>query len=153
MYRNSFNVLAAAILSGQRQPLRVSISNRNDRNLIVTGHSYPRRPVLDTGLGFPWSAHLDIRRYGKGRLDLHHSEPLSRRVGHHPAETGSTHVADFGKKWLVYAERHGETVSAIAREKLIKKCRREWKSALIKAEYPHWSDFWNLWFPGGEAEG
>jgi hypothetical protein len=95
MYRNSFNVLAAAILSGQRQPLRVSISNRNDRNLIVTGHSYPRRPVLDTGLGFPWSAHL----------------------------------------------------------KLIKKCRREWKSALIKAEYPHWSDFWNLWFPGGEAEG
>jgi putative endonuclease len=41
---------------------------------------------------------------------------------------------------LVYAERHDEIEPAIARERLVKKWRREWKFALIEAENPDWRD-------------
>ena len=78
---------------------------------------------------------------------------LVQRAGQHRAGTGSTHVADFGKKRLIYAEQHEDIVSAIAREKLVKKWRRAWKFALIEADNPDCSDVWDLWFPGGNAEG
>ena len=53
---------------------------------------------------------------------------LIRRVWQHREREGSTHVADFAKARLVYAERHEEIELAIAREKLVKKWRREWSS-------------------------
>ncbi|HQV02084.1 MULTISPECIES: GIY-YIG nuclease family protein [unclassified Novosphingobium] len=82
---------------------------------------------------------------------------LIRRVWHHREGTGSIHVADFNKKRLVYAERHAEIEPAIAREKLVKKWRREWKFALIEKENPDWLDLWDLWYPNevaseGDAE-
>jgi putative endonuclease len=73
-----------------------------------------RRPVLDTGLGFPCNL-------------------------------------TFGKTRLVYAERHDEIEPAIAREKLVKKWRREWKFALVEAENPDWLDLWDQWYPAVEA--
>jgi putative endonuclease len=72
---------------------------------------------------------------------------LMRRVFQHREGTGSIHVADFGKKRLVYAERQDDISSAIAREKLVKKWRREWKFALIEADNPDWCDLWDVWFP------
>ncbi len=60
---------------------------------------------------------------------------------------GSTHVLDFNKTRLVYVERHDEIVPAIAREKLVKKWRREWKFALIEVDNPDWRDLWDEWFP------
>jgi len=50
------------------------------------------------------------------------------------------HVRDFDKTRLVYAERHEDIEPAIAREKLVKKWRREWKFALIEAANPAWLD-------------
>ncbi|BEU99718.1 GIY-YIG nuclease family protein [Novosphingobium olei] len=52
---------------------------------------------------------------------------LIRRVGQHREGAGSLHARDFGKARLVYAERHEDIEAAIAREKLVKKWRREWK--------------------------
>ena len=49
----------------------------------------------------------------------------------------------------VYAERHDEIEPAIAREKLVKKWRREWKFALIEADNPDWLDLWEQWNPPG----
>ena len=43
---------------------------------------------------------------------------LLRRVQQHREGAGSIHAADFGKMRLVYAERHDEIETAIAREKL-----------------------------------
>ena len=63
---------------------------------------------------------------------------LIRRVWQHREDEGSIHVKDFGKTRLVYAERHEEIEPAIAREKLVKKWRREWKFALIEADNPDW---------------
>ena len=70
-----------------------------------------------------------------------------RRVQQHRAGTGSKHVADFDKTRLVYVERHDTIEAAIAREKLVKRWRREWKFALIEADNPEWRDLWGLWFP------
>ena len=78
---------------------------------------------------------------------------LTRRVWQHREGAGSNHVADFQKLRLVYAERHEEIEPAIAREKLVKKWRREWKFALIEAENPDWLDLWEQWYPAsGGAE-
>jgi putative endonuclease len=65
---------------------------------------------------------------------------------------GSAHVADFGKLRLVYAERHAEIGTAIRREKLVKRWKRDWKFALIEAENPEWRDLWDDWFPAGPEQ-
>jgi putative endonuclease len=65
---------------------------------------------------------------------------------------GSQHVRDFNKRRLVYVERHEDIEQAIAREKLVKKWRREWKFALIEADNPDWDDLWDRWFASGVAE-
>ena len=75
------------------------------------------------------------------------------RIYRHREGTGSRHVADFRKTRLVYVERHDEIVQAIAREKLVKKWRRDWKFALIEAENPDWEDLWKRWFGAGLEEG
>ena len=62
------------------------------------------------------------------------------RAQQHRKGEGSTHVADFHKTRLVYAERHEQIAFAIAREKLVKKWKREWKLALIEANNPDWND-------------
>jgi len=49
-------------------------------------------------------------------------------------------VLDTG---LVYVERHDTMEGAIAREKLVKKWRREWKFALIQADNPDGTIFGN----------
>lgn len=76
---------------------------------------------------------------------------LLRRVYQHREGSGSVHVADYNKTRLVYAERHEEIAYAIAREKLVKKWKREWKFALIEAENPDWRDLWDEWFAGNNG--
>ena len=68
------------------------------------------------------------------------------RVYQHREGTGSRHVADFLKTRFVYVERHDTIEGTIAREKLVKKWRREWKFALIEADNPEWADLWAQWF-------
>jgi putative endonuclease len=62
-------------------------------------------------------------------------------------------VADFGKTRLVDAEHHADITFAIAREKLIKKWKRDWKFALIEVENPDWRDLWDDWFPADVGQG
>ena len=50
---------------------------------------------------------------------------LAARVWQHRNGEGSQHVAETGKTMLVYAERHDDIEAALAREKLVKKWRRE----------------------------
>jgi putative endonuclease len=70
-----------------------------------------------------------------------------RRVQQHREGKGSRHVLDFDKTRLVYVERHDEIVLAIAREKLVKKWKREWKFVLIEADNPDWRDLLDDWIP------
>ena len=94
--------------------------------------------------------YIMANRYRGGMYDGVTSD-LIRRVWQHREGEGSIHVADFAKTRLVYAERHEEIEPAIAREKLVKKWRREWKFALIEADNPDWLDLWEQWFPAEVA--
>ena len=82
----------------------------------------------------------------RGGLYVGVTADIIRRVHQHREGTGSIHVRDYGKTRLVYAECHAEIVPAIAREKLLKKWKREWKFALIEADNPDWRDLWDEWF-------
>ena len=82
----------------------------------------------------------------RGGLYVGVTADLIRRIHQHREGTGSIHVRDYGKTRLVYAERHEEIEPAIAREKLVKKWKREWKFALIEADNPDWHDLWDEWF-------
>ena len=83
--------------------------------------------------------YIMANRY-RGGMYVGVTADLIRRVYQHREGSGSIHVADFNKKLMVYAERHDEIEPAIAREKLVKKWRREWKFALIEADNPDWRD-------------
>ena len=85
------------------------------------------------------------KRY-RGGMYVGVTADLVRRVHQHREGTGSRHVVHFAKTGVVYAERHGEIEPAIAREKLVKKWRRESKFALIEADNPEWLDLWDTWF-------
>ena len=56
-------------------------------------------------------------------------------------------VEGFTQKYrvhtLVYYELHQDMRSAIAREKRIKKWRRQWKLALIEQTNPDWRDLYD----------
>jgi putative endonuclease len=43
-------------------------------------------------------------------------------------------------KLLVYFEQHGSVEEAIAREKTVKRWRRDWKISMIERDNPHWQD-------------
>jgi putative endonuclease len=147
------------------QPGPASLPNRTQSEKLH------RRPVLDTGLGSPLLAGLAFAcgiglclrawQYGemekggwvyimanrfRGGMYVGVTSDLIRRVLQHREGHGSVHVADFAKTRLIYAERHDEILPAIAREKLVKKWKREWKSASIEADNPDWRDLWDEWF-------
>ena len=56
-------------------------------------------------------------------------------------------IEGFAKKYgvhlLVYYELCDDIVSAITREKQIKKWNRAWKLQLIEAQNPDWKDLWD----------
>jgi putative endonuclease len=90
--------------------------------------------------------YIMANRY-RGGMYVGVTADVLRRVQQHREGQDSTHVLDFNKTRLVYVERHDEIVSAIAREKRVKKWRRAWKFALIEENNPDWRDLWDEWFP------
>ncbi|MDR3089266.1 MAG: GIY-YIG nuclease family protein [Desulfobulbaceae bacterium] len=68
---------------------------------------------------------------------------LIRRVWEHKNNL----IDGFTKKYaihrLVYFEQHEDMLSAITREKQIKKWNRAWKLVLIEKENPDWRDLWD----------
>jgi putative endonuclease len=76
----------------------------------------------------------------KGTLYVGVTNDLSRRVGEHKAGL----VPGFTKKYnvhkLVYYEEYASILEARARERTLKRWRREWKFQLIEAANARWSD-------------
>ena len=65
---------------------------------------------------------------------------LTRRMGEHFAGTGSAFTHLYQAHKLLYYEHTTEVTSAIAREKQLKKWRREKKHQLISTMNPDWKD-------------
>ncbi len=80
------------------------------------------------------------QRYGTLYVGI--TNDLVRRVHEHRTDA----VEGFTKKYhvhrLVYHEQTDDILSALAREKQLKKWERKWKVELIEAENPEWEDLY-----------
>lgn len=83
--------------------------------------------------------YLMASRY-RGATYLGVTSNLAARAHQHRNGVGSDYAARWGIDRLVWFEPHDDALSAIAREKALKKWRRVWKWALIEAENPEWQD-------------
>ncbi len=65
---------------------------------------------------------------------------LPGRIWQHREEVTPGFTARYGVKRLVWFEVHNSMEAAIAREKSVKRWRREWKIELIERDNPRWRD-------------
>ena len=65
---------------------------------------------------------------------------IATRVGEHREGSSRGFTSEYHVNRLVWLEHFEGIESAIAREKQIKKWRREWKVNLIEAGNPEWAD-------------
>jgi putative endonuclease len=76
---------------------------------------------------------------------------LGLRVEQHKLGTFAGFSKQYGCKTLVWFERHSTMDQAIAREKQIKRWRRDWKLALIADGNAEWRDLSDGWFDAPEG--
>jgi putative endonuclease len=67
---------------------------------------------------------------------------LPARVMAHREGRGSEFCRKHGLIRLVYVEPYPTIEEAIAREKAIKRWKRQWKLKLIRKMNPNWDDLW-----------
>ena len=77
-----------------------------------------------------------------GTLYLGVTNYLIRRVYQHKNKLLGGFTARYGIARLVWFECYDDPVSAIGREKEIKKWRRDWKIRLIEETNPDWCDLY-----------
>jgi putative endonuclease len=81
---------------------------------------------------------LASRRHGTLYLGV--TNDLVRRVYEHKTKAMPGFTAQYGVDRLVWYETYDEPLPAIAREKELKKWRRDWKIRLIEEQNPEWRD-------------
>ena len=90
----------------------------------------------------PYYAYILASR-NHGTLYLGITNDLVRRVFQHKNKVSSGFSSRFGVDRLVWFECYDNPVSAITREKKLKKWRRDWKIRLIEETNPDWLDRYN----------
>jgi putative endonuclease len=76
----------------------------------------------------------------KGTLYVGMTRDLSRRVGQHKGGYVPGFTNDYNVHQLVYFEQYATVLEARARERVLKRWRREWKFKLIESVNPEWRD-------------
>ncbi|MFT0877559.1 GIY-YIG nuclease family protein [Rhodopseudomonas sp. G2_2311] len=77
-----------------------------------------------------------------GTLYLGVTNDLVRRVHEHRSKSAPGFSERYGVDWLVWFEIYDDAVTAITREKQLKKWRRDWKIRLIEDQNPDWVDLY-----------
>ena len=83
---------------------------------------------------------LASRRHGTLYLGV--TGDLVRRAYEHKSHDVPGFSARYGVDRLVWFETHDNPSDAIAREKALKKWRRDWKMRLIEEQNPEWRDLY-----------
>jgi putative endonuclease len=81
---------------------------------------------------------LASRRHGTLYIGVTNS--LQVRLQQHRAGQGSSFVKAYGVHRLVYVESYERPEEAIAREKQLKRWKRDWKIELIERDNLEWRD-------------
>ena len=69
---------------------------------------------------------------------------LIKRVWEHKNNLVEGFTKRYSVHQLVYFEQHEDMVSAITREKQIKKWNRAWKIRIIEKQNPKWKDLYEI---------
>jgi putative endonuclease len=77
-----------------------------------------------------------------GTLYIGVTSNLQKRAWEHKNDLVEGFTRKYGVHQLVYYELHGDMISAINREKQMKKWNRAWKLELIERQNPGWRDLW-----------
>ena len=77
-----------------------------------------------------------------GTLYVGVTSNLRRRVWQHKNNVLPGFTSKYNVHDLVYYELHGSMLTAIEREKKIKKWTRQWKINLVESVNPEWCDLW-----------
>jgi putative endonuclease len=72
---------------------------------------------------------------------------IEARVYQHKNGVFEGFTKKYGIKTLVCFEEHATVLTAIHREKRIKKWPCEWKINLVRNQNPHWDDLAAHWYP------
>lgn len=86
-----------------------------------------------------------IMSSGSGVLYIGVTNNIIRRVEEHKEGITDGFTKKYKCTQLVYYENFNNITQAIAREKEIKKWRREKKIVLISSVNPQWNDLYNDW--------
>lgn len=78
-----------------------------------------------------------------GTLYVGVSSNLAQRIGQHKMHAAEGFTKTYEVDRLVWYEIHPSMISAIQREKQLKKWRRDWKLRLIEDLNPHWRDLYD----------
>ena len=78
-----------------------------------------------------------------GRCTLGVTSNLIQRIWRHQEKQVEGFTKKYDVQKLVWFEQHENADSAIAREKQIKKCNRDWKIRLIEETNPYWNDLYS----------
>jgi putative endonuclease len=76
----------------------------------------------------------------RGTIYVGVSNDIARRVGEHKSGAVKEFTQRYKVKRLVYFEAYGSILEARARERVLKRWRREWKFDLIEKLNPDWRD-------------
>lgn len=79
----------------------------------------------------------------RGTLYVGVTNNPARRSHEHRLDAVNSFSRRYGIRRLVYLEAHDEIQSAIRREKLLKRWRRQWKIALVEKDNPRWDDLFD----------
>jgi putative endonuclease len=77
-----------------------------------------------------------------GTLYIGVTSNLAHRIWQHREGVADGFTKRYGTGRLVHAEAFEDVSLAIAREKALKKWRRDWKIALIERDNPEWDDLY-----------
>ncbi len=77
-----------------------------------------------------------------GTLYIGVTSNLVQRIWQHRNDLAEGFTKKYGVHILVYYELHEQMLSAIQREKQLKKWNRQWKINLIEKLNPTWKDLW-----------
>ena len=99
----------------------------------------PRNDLWGNGVAY-FVYILASRKYGTLYVGV--TNDLVRRVYQHKEKIPGSFTSRYGVDRLVWFECYDDPVSAISREKEIKKWRRDWKIRLIEETNPQWSDLY-----------
>ncbi len=77
-----------------------------------------------------------------GTLYVGVTNDLARRIFEHKEQLTEGFTSRYGVTRLVWYESYDQITEAIAREKELKKWRRDWKIRLIEEMNPEWEDLY-----------